>query len=275
MLLFEIQNLSFRYPSFKNFLLHPTNLSIEKGELVGLLGPNGAGKSTLLRLLAGLLKPGQGCLLLEGKELGEIPARQRARKVAFVPQSTHFTFPLSVMEIVEMGRHPYLGRFEPLGPEDRAVCERALALCDALEFRNRSYDELSGGERQRVLLASALAQTPQVLLLDEPTLSLDFSHQILLFEIIQKLHREEGLTVVVATHELNLAGRYLERLVLMKEGRVFADGAPKRVLTPGNIKAVLQVEVDKLSHKGDFPYFVPQKKKTAVIARSGPRIAGR
>jgi iron complex transport system ATP-binding protein len=178
------------------------------------------------------------------------------------------------MEIVEMGRHPYLGRFEPLGPEDRAVCERALALCDALEFRNRSYDELSGGERQRVLLASALAQTPQVLLLDEPTLSLDFSHQILLFEIIKKLHQEEGLTVVVATHELNLAGRYLERLVLMKEGRVFAEGAPKKVLTPGNIKAVLQVDVDKLDHKGDFPYFVPQKKKKEVIASPSTLFRG-
>ncbi len=211
--LFEIQKLSFRYPALSGFEFSPTDLSIGKGELVGLLGPNGAGKSTLLKLMAGLVFPGSGQILLEGKPLGEMAFRERAQKIAYVPQSTRFTYPLSVMEIVEMGRHPYLGRFKPLGRGDREICEKALSLCDALEFKDRSYEELSGGERQRVLLASALAQTPQVLLLDEPTLSLDLSHQILLFEIIQKLHREEGLTVVVATHELNLAGRFLNRLV--------------------------------------------------------------
>ncbi|HJT25548.1 MAG TPA: ABC transporter ATP-binding protein [bacterium] len=274
MFLFEIQNLSFRYPSLSHFELHPTDLSIHKGDLVGLLGPNGAGKSTLLKLMVGLVKPQQGLVVFEGRPLKDLPMRERARKIAYVPQGLHFTFPLSVLEIVEMGRHPYVGRLKPLGTKDKSVCERALALCDALEFKDRSYDELSGGERQRVLLASALAQTPQVLLLDEPTLSLDLSHQILLFEIIRKLHREEGLTVVVATHELNLAGRFLDRLVLMKEGKVFADGKPKKVLTPRNIQSVLNVEVDQLSHKGDFPYFVP-KNKIAVIARNARRIGGR
>lgn len=258
--LFKTQNLSFRYPSHSDFKLHPTDLSIEAGSLVGFLGPNGAGKSTLLKLMAGLLVPKSGEILLEGKPLKAIPLRERARKMAYVPQSTHFPFPLSVWEIVEMGRHPYLGRFEPVGKNDRRVCEKALGLCDVLEFKDRPYGELSGGERQRVLLASALAQTPQVLLLDEPTLSLDLSHQILLFEIIQKLHREEGLTVVVATHELNLAGRFLNRLVLMKSGKIVADGPPEKVLIPQNIKSVLNVDVDKLNHKGTFPYFVPKKK---------------
>lgn len=269
MFLFEIQNLSFRYPSHSGFELHPTTLSVEKGGLVGLLGPNGAGKSTLLKLMVGLARPQQGRVLLEGRPLHDLPVRERARKIAYVPQGLHFTFPLTVMEIVEMGRHPYVGRFQPLTAKDRAVCERALSLCDALDFKGRSYAELSGGERQRVLLASALAQTPRVLLLDEPTLSLDLSHQILLFEIIRKLHREEGLTVVVATHELNLAGRFLDRLVLMKDGKVFAQGGPEKVLTPANIEAVLGVAVDKLSHKGDFPYFVPQNKH-AVLARNVP-----
>jgi ABC-type cobalamin/Fe3+-siderophores transport system ATPase subunit len=259
--LFEIQNLLFHYPSLPRFELNLGYLSIAKGDLVGFLGPNGAGKSTLLRLMAGLLAPRQGRVLFEGRTVRGIPARERAKKIAFVPQSIHFTFPLSVWEIVEMGRHPYLGRFEKMGRTDRAVCERALELCDALEFKNRIYDELSGGEKQRVLLASALAQTPQVLLLDEPTLSLDLSHQIRLFEIIQNLHREESLTVGVATHELNLAGRYLKKLVLMKGGQNVSTGTPRRVLTPGNIRKVHGVEVDKLAHRGDFPYFVPKKKK--------------
>ncbi|SRR5579871_975724 len=272
--LFEIQNLSFRYPSHSGFELHSTNLSIEQGGLVGLLGPNGAGKSTLLKLMVGLAAPQQGRVVFEGKPLKDLPVRERARKIAYVPQGLHFTFPLSVMEIVEMGRHPYLGRLKPLGAQDRQICERALSLCDALEFKDRSYGELSGGERQRVLLASALAQTPRVLLLDEPTLSLDLSHQILLFEIIRKLHREEGLTVVVATHELNLAGRFLDRLVLMKGGKVFAEGAPKKVLTPRNIHSVLEVEVDQLKPKGGFPYFVPKKKLNIVSPSERGGIRG-
>ncbi len=228
---------------------------------MGLLGSNGAGKSTLLKILVGLLSPLEGQVTFEGKPLQDIPFRTRGRKIAYVPQSTHFTFPLSVWEVVEMGRHPYLGRFQPLGKEDRLICEKALGLCDALEFKNRSFDELSGGEKQRILLASALAQTPDLLLLDEPTLSLDLSHQLLLFQIIQKLHREEELTVVVATHELNLAGRFLKRLVLMKAGQVEADGSPGRVLTSPTIRKVLNVDVEKIKHRDEFPYFVPKKGK--------------
>ncbi len=261
MSLFEIQNLSFRYPAYCSFQLYPTNLSIAKGDLVGLLGPNGAGKSTLLKLMTGLLSPQTGQIHFENRLLKTIPVRDRARKIAYVPQSLHFTFPLSVWEVVEMGRHPHLGRFEPLGTRDKAVCERALDFCDALSFKGRLYDELSGGEKQRVLLASALAQTPQVLLLDEPTLSLDLSHQILLFEIIQKLHREEGLTVVVATHELNLAGRYLDRLVLMKAGKILADGQVTEVLTPQTIQELHGVHVVPVRIQGETPYFIPGKSR--------------
>ena len=263
MALFELKNLSFRYPSRSRFELQNISLSVGEGVLTGILGPNGAGKSTLLRLMAGLLKPREGEVFFRERPLESIPVRERAREIAFVPQSQHFTFPLSVMEIVEMGRHPHLGRFQPLGGEDRDICRRALKLCDALDFEDRSYDELSGGEKQRVLLASALAQTPRVLLLDEPTLSLDLSHQILLFGIIRKLHREEGLSVVVATHELNLAGRFLDRLLLMREGRVEADGTPGKVLTPANIRKSLGVEVERLSHRGNFTYFVPKTGQKA------------
>ncbi len=262
--LFQIQKLSFRYPDHTQFELSAIDLSVEKGGLLGLLGPNGAGKSTLLRLLAGLLRPDAGKVLFEGKSLADLSVRERARKIAFVPQSIHFQFPLSVKEIVEMGRHPYLGRFEPLRASDKSICERALKLCDAWEFRERSFEQLSGGERQRVLLASALAQTPEVLLLDEPTLSLDLAHQILLFEIIKKLHREEGVSVVVATHEMNLAGQYLKRLVLMRRGKVVAEGAPGRVLTAGRIKAVHGVEVEKVRRRGGAPYFVPKAHKAKL-----------
>jgi iron complex transport system ATP-binding protein len=260
--LFEIQNLSFHYPSLSKFELHQTDLKVEPGDLVGLLGPNGAGKSTLLKLMAGLLTPQEGRVLLNGQPLRAIPVRERAKIMAYVPQSLHFTFPLSVWEVVEMGRHPYLARFQPVSHKDRSICERAMELCDALDFKDRRYEELSGGERQRVLLASALAQTPQVLLLDEPTLSLDLAHQILLFEIIRKLHREEGVTVVVATHEINLAGRYLDRLVLMREGAMVADGTPAKVLTAKNIKTIHGVDVTPIKVGGEVPYFVPKGRRS-------------
>jgi iron complex transport system ATP-binding protein len=257
-ILFEIQNLSFRYPSHSDFQLNHTNLSIPEGSLIGLLGANGAGKSTILKLLAGLLGPSSGNIFFENKLLKNIPVRERGQKIAYVPQFTHFTFPLSVWEIVEMGRHPYLGRFQSMGKNDRAICEKALELCDVTNFKDRSFGELSGGEKQRVLLASALAQTPRVLLLDEPTLSLDLSHQIRFFEMIERLHREQSLTVVVATHELNLAGCFLNRLVLMKAGRVEAEGTPQEVLTPPRIKSVLNVEVERLGRKDGFHYFIPR-----------------
>jgi iron complex transport system ATP-binding protein len=266
--LYDIRNLSFRYPALTSFELYPTGLTIGKGELVGLLGPNGAGKSTLLRLMAGLLVPLTGEIFLEDHPLNNLPSMDRARKIAYVPQSLHFTFPLGVREVVEMGRYPHLRRFEPMGKKDREICDRALDLCDALNFKDRLYEELSGGEKQRVLLASALAQTPEVLLLDEPTLSLDLPHQIRLFEIIQKLHQEKSLTVVVATHELNLAGRYLNRLVLMKEGKKIMDGPTTSVLTPKTIQALHGVQVVTVRIPGSRPYFIPtqsgKKRKEPV-----------
>jgi iron complex transport system ATP-binding protein len=259
---FEIKNLSFRFPS-SPFHIHSLDLSIQKGELVGFLGPNGAGKSTLLRLMAGLLKPQKGEIFVEQRALLTVDIRARAKKIAFVAQSTDFPFPLSVWEIVEMGRHPFLGRFERMSGKDKSICERALELCDVQDFRDRYYHELSGGEKQRVLLASALAQTPEALLLDEPTLSLDLEHQMKLFEIIRMLHRTEGLTVIVATHELNLANRFLDRLVLIKNGKIEADGTPAKILTPARIQSVLNVEVDLLKDKKRMSYFVPQSQKTA------------
>jgi iron complex transport system ATP-binding protein len=257
---FQIKNLSFRFPS-SPFKLDSLNLSIEKGELVGFLGPNGAGKSTLLRLMAGLLKPQKGEIFVERRALLTVDTRARAKKIAFVAQSTDFPFPLSVWEIVEMGRHPFLGRFERMSAKDKSICERTLELCDVSDFRDRFYHELSGGEKQRVLLASALAQTPEALLLDEPTLSLDLEHQMKLFEIIHMLHRTEGLTVIVATHELNLANRFLDRLMLMKNGKIEADGKPTKVLTAARIRSVLNVEVDLLKDKNLISHFVPKAQK--------------
>lgn len=259
--LLEVQKIGFHYPSLPGFRLEIAGTAFQKGELVGLLGANGAGKSTWVRLMAGFLHSHEGSVLWEGSDLDALAEKERARRIAYVPQDHYFPFPLKVSAIVEMGRHPYLGAFQRMDDRDRSICDRALTQCDAWDLRDRWFQELSGGERQRILLASALAQTPQVLLLDEPTLSLDLSHQVLLFEIIRKLHREEGLTVIVATHELNLAGRFLDRLILMKKGRILADGKPSQVLTTTLIKKALGVEVEKLRHGKGFPVFIPKERK--------------
>ena len=260
----EAKEISFHYPGFESFELGPFSIGIHAGELVGLLGSNGAGKSTLVRLMAGLLCPQEGRMFWEGLDLASLPVRERARKIAYVPQDHHFPFPLKASQVVEMGRHPYLGPFQPLDGKDLSICERALHLCDAWAFRDRWFQELSGGERQRILLTSALAQTPRVLLLDEPTLSLDLAHQVLLFEIVRKLHREEGLTVIVATHELNLVGRFLDRLVLMKNGKILADGKPRKVLTPLLIQKTLGVEVEKLGNGKGLSVFIPKERKVRL-----------
>jgi len=237
-------------------------LLIRSGELVGLLGANGAGKSTLVRLMAGLLKPSQGTVVWQGKDLASLSSTEKARGISYVSQSQFFPYALRVEEIVEMGRHPHRPVWGPLSSQERGICEKAMTLCDVLPFRNRWFHELSGGEKQRVLLASAIAQSPQALLLDEPTLSLDLAHQVSLFELIRKLHKEEGMTVVVATHELNLAGRYLDRLILLKEGKIIADGNSGKVLTPLLIRKTLNVEVEKLHYGKDLSIFVPKQKAT-------------
>jgi len=261
--LFDLQNVSFHFSNSSSFELEFKDLSINQGECVGFLGANGAGKSTLLRLLAGFLKPQKGKVLFEHKPIGTYGAGELARRMAFVAQATPFAFPLTVGEIVEMGRYPYLGRFGRVSAKDRDICRNAMELCDVVEFQNRSYDQLSGGEKQRVLLASALAQTPEVLLLDEPTLSLDLAHQLRFFDILQKLHRTQGLTVLVATHELNLAAQFLDRVVLMKKGTIDADGIPAKVLAPARIHSALHVSVEKLKGRSRQTYFAPVAKKAA------------
>lgn len=261
--LLECRSLHFAYPETEAEALKGLDLSFERGSFTSLVGPNGAGKSTLLRILGGLLEPRSGQVLLEGRALAALSPRERARHLAYLPQSAHFAFPLTVRECVEMGRYPHAGWLGRLSREDRERCDRAMELCDAARFAERPLDSLSGGERQRVLLASALAQSPRVLLLDEPTLSLDLPHQENFFRVVRDLHRNEGLTVVVATHELNLASRTSQRLLLLSRGNVEADGVPDRVLTPPRIRKVFGISVSRLRGPGGCALLVPTPRKVA------------
>lgn len=225
-------------------ILRQVNFHLAAGELVGLVGPNGAGKSTLLRVLGGLLTTGvQGRIALLGRPLSTYNPREVARLIAHVPQATALDFPFTVRDIVLMGRSPHLGRFQLEGLRDRAIAEWAMRTADVLPFAGRLVSTLSGGERQRVLIARALAQEPAILLLDEPTSNLDIKHQLGLLEMVRSLAHRDGLGVVAAIHDLPLAARFCDRIVLLTQGRVVAVGQPDQVFTPARLAQVFGVEV--------------------------------
>jgi iron complex transport system ATP-binding protein len=237
----EINRLDFSY--FDGLVLEDINLSVKAGEMVGLLGPNGSGKSTLIKLASGILKPKRGEVRLDGSTVSALSRRFIASNVAVVPQRFHMPFAFTVSEVVMLGRTPFFKALADESEEDRQVVDNSLELVGIEELAERRFDELSGGERQKVILAMALAQQPQLLLLDEPTVHLDIAHQMEIVELVRDLNMERGLTVVAAMHDLNLAALYFDRLVVLKEGRLWADGTPQEVLTEGCISDVFAASV--------------------------------
>ena len=224
------------------WLVRDAGLSVEPGRLLVLLGPNGSGKSTLLRLLAGVWAPSAGTVTLDGTPLARVPRRTLARAVALVPQDTHIAFAFTVREIVAMGRHAHLGRFERERAADRDAITQAMARADVSAVADRDATELSGGERQRVLIARSLATEARHLLLDEPTASLDVAHALDVLALCRRL-ADDGHAVAVALHDLNLARRFATDAVLLREGAVVASGPVDRVLTPALVGDVFGVTV--------------------------------
>jgi iron complex transport system ATP-binding protein len=231
------------------FTLHEATVSVPRGSLTGLLGPNGCGKTTLLRILSGIMRPQQGRVLLDTVPLASVTRRDAARRIAVVPQETHPAFDYTVLEMVLMGRHPHLGPFELEGPADLAIAHDALAATGTDHLADRPYMTLSGGEKQRVVIASALAQEPQVLLLDEPTASLDLGYQLEVAALLTRLNRERGVTMVLATHDLNLAAAVCDHLVLMRGGRVLRQGATRETLTDAAIRELYDVDAEVRHHE--------------------------
>ncbi len=225
-------------------VLRDLSLSLRSREVVALVGPNGSGKTTLLRVMTGQLRPRAGSVAFAGRPLGEWRRDELARRVAVLPQQLDLPSGFRVVELVEMGRAPYARRLFASTAEDERAVARALAEADALELADRQADELSGGERQRVLVAMALAQEPELLLLDEPTLHLDLAHQVSLLSSIRRLREQRQLAVVAVLHDLNLAAAFAPRIVVLDDGHVSADGAPDEVLTPELVHRVFSVDVD-------------------------------
>ncbi|HET9358720.1 MAG TPA: ABC transporter ATP-binding protein [Vicinamibacterales bacterium] len=228
--------------------LSDVSLDVARGSLTGLIGPNGCGKTTLLKLLAGILAPDSGTVALDGHSLATMSQRQIARRIAVVPQETHPAFDYTSLEMTLMGRHPHLGPFELEGPSDVAIAREALRATGTDHLADRLYMTLSGGEKQRVVIASALAQSPEVLLLDEPTASLDLGYQLEIASLLRQLNRDRSVTMIMATHDLNLAASLCDTMVLMRGGRVIASGATTEVLTSGAVRLLYDVEADVRLH---------------------------
>jgi len=229
-------------------VLSQVSLEVTRGSVVGLLGPNGSGKTTLLRLMAGVLTPHGGDVRLDGQPIARLPRRELATRIAVVPQDTHATFDFTALEMVLMGRYPHLGPFAIEGPDDVRIAREAMASTGTLALEARMFDTLSGGEKQRIVIAAALAQSARVLLLDEPTSSLDLAYQLEIAALVLRLNRDRGVTIVLSTHDLNFAASVCRSLVLLRDGHVVASGPTADVLTPANIRAVYGVEADVTTH---------------------------
>ncbi|MFB3882491.1 MAG: heme ABC transporter ATP-binding protein [Armatimonadota bacterium] len=229
-------------------VLREVDLVVARGQFFGVVGPNGCGKSTLVRALSRVLPPISGQVLLDGIDVYEMGARELARRLAVVAQDNTVAFDFPVREIVLMGRSPHLSRLAVEGPRDYAAAQEAMALTHTLPFADRAITSLSGGERQRCMIARALAQQPDVLVLDEPTAHLDINHQIEILDLARRLTSERGLATLVVLHDLNLASQYCDQLILIAQGRVSASGAPAEVVTESRIRGAYGADVQVRLH---------------------------
>jgi iron complex transport system ATP-binding protein len=240
--LIHVKDLSFAYTE-QNNIITDISFEINECEFLGIIGPNGAGKSTLIKLIAGLLHQNDGQIILKDKQILDYQSKQLARIMGYVPQKVEIPFTFTVQQVVEMGRFPYLhGIFHQDVDTGREV-DKAINWMDLNSMVSRSFSTLSGGEQQRAVIASVLAQQAQLLLLDEPTSALDLKHQQGIYRILKILTEEEGKTIIIVTHDINLASQFCKRLILMDKGKIIADGLPDQVLQFQLIQKVYGVKV--------------------------------
>ena len=247
---FIARDVSFRYRGASRDAVAGLTMDVPRGSFYALLGPNGSGKSTAMRLLLGALQPQAGEVRFEGKPVSEWSRRELARSIGVVSQQEEMPFPMTVRELVGLGRYPHLGAWHRESDADRAAVERALQRCELIDLVERPVSSLSGGELQRARIARALAQEPRTLVLDEPTASLDIAHEMAIFELLADLVARDATTVVVITHNINLAARYADTLLLLHEGRIAAEGRASDVLTQARLEHVYGWPVHVHPHPG-------------------------
>ena len=236
----RIDRVQFYYEARK--VLDEISFEAGEGEFIGLIGPNGSGKTTLLKIVDGILRPKVGSVYLDCKRISELDPKELARELATVPQTADLSFDLKVFDVVMMGRYPYLGRLSVEREVDEEKVRFWMRLTNTLHLAERSIKEISGGERQRVLIARALAQEPRILLLDEPTSNLDVCYQIEVMSLLRMLVEKLGLTIICAIHDLNLAARYSDKIILINGGKIKSMGKPADVLTEENLREVFKIE---------------------------------
>ena len=242
------------------YLVRDISLEVAPGRILALVGPNGAGKSTVLRLLAGLWRPTAGCAALDGVDLVRLHRRQVARRISFVPQETRIDIPFTVRELVLMGRHPHLGRFDDPGPADEEAVAGALARADVVHLADRRVTELSGGERRRAVIARSLATGSSVFLLDEPTANLDIDHVIETLTLLRSL-AASGATIAIALHDLNAVARWADAVAVLDAGRLQACGPPAEILDDDLVAAVFGVRVERLTAADGGPTLVFHRRR--------------
>src|SRR5262245_57429196 len=261
----ETQGVSFSYEQKQ--VLRDITFSVGPGELIALIGPNGSGKTTLLRLLLGFLSPSAGIVALSDKPLSSYTVKERAKKIAYVSQQPPLSFPLTVFELVALGRYPHAARFGA-DPADNLAVERALADTNTAELRDRNFSSLSGGEKQKVLIARALAQSARILLLDEPTLHLDLFYQLQILAALTKLCVEQGVAAITVLHDVNLASLFADKALMLKGGAIGAFGPIAEVIDETSIKDLLGVEMTAITDTRAGPrYFVPRRSYVQTPGR--------
>jgi ABC-type cobalamin/Fe3+-siderophores transport system ATPase subunit len=261
-----VADVRYGFPQRPDFL-GPLTLRAERGELLGIIGPNGAGKTTLVRLLAGILSPHSGSVCWDGVDLHRLPLRERARRVAYLPQKPPADLPATALEVVLMGRFPHRTYQLFESQTDTDICRRCMEVTATWDLADRVMETLSGGEAQRVHLAAALAQEPELLLLDEPTSALDLYHQLATFDLLVRLTRERRMACVVVTHDLNLAGRHADRLALLDRGALVAAGPPDEILTDERLAPVYGVRFVRYRRAPhERPWILPEPPAIATEA---------
>lgn len=264
-----INNVSFSYKSAP--ALRNVCFELGKGEILSLVGPNGSGKSTLLKCIDGILKPHGGAVFFDGKQTCSMSSKELSTVMGYVPQSmtgAASMFPFTVFDVVLAGRRPYIGW--SVSEKDIEVVANILCFMGIEDLANRHFNELSGGEQQKVMIARALAQLPQILLMDEPTSNLDIKHQLEVLQMIHYLCKNMGLSVVMAMHDLNLASRFSDKMVMLKNGSIFAAGSPEKVITEENMVAVYGVRAHVSLTRFGRPQVVPIEPLSAQPTREIP-----
>jgi len=248
--LFLLENVEFTYPG-SNFSLKEINLKISKGEFITILGPNGSGKTTLLKLLSSAEKPTAGKILLKGRLLIDYSRNNLAKIISIVTQFNNITFPVSVFDFVSLGRSPHLNYLGYQNSRDVKIVNESLEKVELLKIANWPITKISGGEFQRALIARALAQEPEIILLDEATAHLDIKHQIEIFKLLENLNNDDRLTIIFVSHNLNLPEFFSKRFLLISNGKIFKDGSPDVAFTPANLKEIFDVDL-LITRKGNY-----------------------